>query len=304
MLGGAGDQGRDIIGWKDEVGVATRRWDNYQCKHYAQKITPSDFWLELGKLCYFTFIGEFTPPDQYFIVSPRGVGTKLKGLLAKPNELKSKLIENWDEKCKNAITDVGPIELVGQLKIHIDGFDFGIFKEVSPLDIIDQHRDSCPTHILIFGGELKERPAPSPAPVTIAASEARYVQQLYEVYSEELGSPVTSPSQFTSELRIHNHFNHSRKCFYSAESLKEFARDARPGRDHFQDLADQIHDGVQPTLYLSHSSSFVRLTKVCETAMSLQITSNILTTDLKPTDRTGICHQLANVDRINWTNND
>jgi hypothetical protein len=304
ILGGAGDQGRDVIGWKDSAGVNPRRWDNYQCKHYAQKITPTDFWLELGKLCYYTFLREFTAPDNYYIVSPCGVGTKLNNLLAKPEDLKKGLIANWDAKCKTSITETGPVDLAGDLRTHIETFDFSIFREIPPLEILDQHRAACPTHALIFGGELKQRPAPLVPPSLISPSETRYVQQLYSVYSEHLGSAVTHPTHLASDKLLERHFHHSRKCFYCAESLKEFARDNLPGHDHFLDLAEQIHDGILPTLYDQHPTSFSRLTKVCETALSLQITSNILTNDLKPSDRTGICHQLANEDRVNWTIND
>lgn len=44
-LGGAGDQGRDVIGIADDGS-----WDNYQCKHYAQPLAPSQVWTEIGKL--------------------------------------------------------------------------------------------------------------------------------------------------------------------------------------------------------------------------------------------------------------
>ena len=52
-------------------------WDNFQCKHYDHPLAPSDIWLELGKLCYFTHLGEYSIPRQYYFVAPRGVGTKL-----------------------------------------------------------------------------------------------------------------------------------------------------------------------------------------------------------------------------------
>ncbi|MDK9719520.1 MAG: hypothetical protein OEL57_16685, partial [Trichlorobacter sp.] len=59
--GGAGDMGRDV------VALATSKknvelWDNYQCKHYDHPLWPSDIWIELGKLVYYTFTGEFSYP--------------------------------------------------------------------------------------------------------------------------------------------------------------------------------------------------------------------------------------------------
>lgn len=49
--GGAGDMGRDIVATcvnpKDG-------WDYYQCKHYKNPLHPSDIWVEIGKLVYYS----------------------------------------------------------------------------------------------------------------------------------------------------------------------------------------------------------------------------------------------------------
>lgn len=45
--GGVGDMGRDIVA----VSVDDHEiWDNYQCKHYAGPLQPSQVWIEFGKL--------------------------------------------------------------------------------------------------------------------------------------------------------------------------------------------------------------------------------------------------------------
>ena len=81
-LGGSGDKGRDVVAYvNDEV------WDNYQCKHYKDPLTPYDIWVEIGKLCYYTHIGDFTVPRKYYFVSPCGVGTKLWDLLKNKKNL-------------------------------------------------------------------------------------------------------------------------------------------------------------------------------------------------------------------------
>jgi hypothetical protein len=40
---GAGDKGRDIIGYVESVNSGGT-WDNYQCKHYDHALYPSDIW--------------------------------------------------------------------------------------------------------------------------------------------------------------------------------------------------------------------------------------------------------------------
>ncbi|MEL0169975.1 MAG: hypothetical protein VW877_17845 [Pseudomonadaceae bacterium] len=61
--GGGGDMGRDVIAY-----TATG-WSNYQCKHYKEKLSVEDAVLEIGKICYYTYIGEYPLPERYFFVT-------------------------------------------------------------------------------------------------------------------------------------------------------------------------------------------------------------------------------------------
>lgn len=106
-LGGAGDKGRDVVAQVNDTGV----WDNYQCKHYDHPLTPTDIWAEIGKLVYYTSIGDFTCPRHYYFIAPQGIGTKLSTLLQKPKDLVDGLIENWDNYCKKKITKNCDIKL-------------------------------------------------------------------------------------------------------------------------------------------------------------------------------------------------
>src|SRR4051794_22844634 len=63
-LGGAGDKGRDVVGYTGLPG-SNPPWDNYQCKHYAKPLQPSEIWIELGKMCYYSWKGDFSPPRKY-----------------------------------------------------------------------------------------------------------------------------------------------------------------------------------------------------------------------------------------------
>ncbi|MCY4653132.1 MAG: hypothetical protein OXC95_08210 [Dehalococcoidia bacterium] len=99
--GGSGDMGRDIVAICSD---AKDGWDNYQCKHYQHALAPSDVWIELGKLVYYTYIEEYTYPRKYHFVAPQGAGTKLANLLRRPADLRAGLIDSWDDKCRTRIT--------------------------------------------------------------------------------------------------------------------------------------------------------------------------------------------------------
>src|SRR5436853_2846523 len=73
---GANDRGVDVAWFVDDellLGV----WDNFQCKHYAAGVMPSDAWPEIGKILWHSFNGHYAPPRSYFFVAPRGTGTTL-----------------------------------------------------------------------------------------------------------------------------------------------------------------------------------------------------------------------------------
>ena len=62
---------------------------------------PSDIWLELGKLVYYSYHGEFTVPRAYMFVAPQGAGSTLSKLFERPDELRTELIEKWEVKCRH-----------------------------------------------------------------------------------------------------------------------------------------------------------------------------------------------------------
>ena len=92
-FGGSGDLGVDIAGFVSERGFQAV-WDNYQCKRYDHPLRPSDIWVELGKIIYYSFKKEYLPPRRHFFVASQGIGTSLEQLLNKPDTLKAKTRES------------------------------------------------------------------------------------------------------------------------------------------------------------------------------------------------------------------
>src|ERR1700685_2450078 len=84
---GAGDMGIDVLGILD-VDDLFSPWDNFQCKHYDHPLRPSEILVELGKIVYYTWRGDYTTPRAYFFCAPRDVGSTLAKLLRNPAALK------------------------------------------------------------------------------------------------------------------------------------------------------------------------------------------------------------------------
>src|SRR5258708_18362646 len=69
---GAGDMGLDILCFSSDE-LFDGPWDNIQCKRYACELKPSQIWVELGKIIYYSFIGEYTAPANYYFAASKGV---------------------------------------------------------------------------------------------------------------------------------------------------------------------------------------------------------------------------------------
>lgn len=182
---GAGDMGRDIVAFVSDKKF-DGPWDNYQCKRYALQLAPADIWVEIGKIIYYTFKGEFPPPTNYYFAASKGVGLKLKRLLADPDKLRQGLIDNWDEHCKEGITETAEISLDGALLAYLNKFNFAIFKHKTVMELVSGHAKTI-FHARRFGtATFPERPPVEAPPNTIQQKESRYVEQLFEMYSEKL----------------------------------------------------------------------------------------------------------------------
>ena len=202
---GAGDKGRDVVGFLS-VPVSSSVWDNYQCKRYNRPLNPSDIWIELGKLCYFTFVGDYSIPRKYRFVAPNDVGPKLKDLLLKPNELRKDLIANWAEHCAENITDTQSIPLASKLLEHVNQFDFSIVGYSPLVEVIEQHMKTR-FWATRFRFTPPPRPVPPEPPAQPAPHEARYVQQLLDAYGDAEKRTIPNLSELEKIPRYHEHLN-------------------------------------------------------------------------------------------------
>jgi len=293
--GGAGDMGRDVIAIsKDDVAI----WDNYQCKHYKNALTPGNIWVELGKLSFYTQRGDYSYPRSYLFVAPQGAGTSLSNLLKNPVKLRTQLKANWDSHCRSGITSTATVELDANLVAYIDSLDFSIFAAIPPLRIIDGHAKTR-WHAARFGGGLPARPPIDTLPAEPTDHEANYVRRLLDAYADHLKCPVTCAADIASETNVLEHFGDSRREFYSAESLRTFSRDTLPPGE-FERLQEEIHSGIKDEIRADHSDGYRRVVSVVKAARSLSLSGHPLHSRISVRDHGGVCHQLANDGKVKW----
>ncbi|UTW59510.1 hypothetical protein KFE96_04185 [Kordiimonas sp. SCSIO 12603] len=300
---GAGDQGLDVVGFIESTQFSDG-WDNYQCKFYDHPLTPSDVWVEFGKIIYFSYQGSYPPPRKYYFVAPKQVGTKLGRLLANSQKLKDSLQENWKKYCESDITSTMKVKLEGDLLAYFDNFDFTIFDTVSLVEMIEQHV-STPFHVTRFGGGLGPRPAPEIPPKDTISLDHRYVRQLLSVYAQSIGEPQRSVdlSLLDKDPGIKKKFQRQRERFYHAESLRNFSRDTVPP-GVFEELQNDIFDGVVDVCESQYETDIDRLATTLTQAAKVSVEASPLASVTRVRDKQGMCHQLVNDEKLDWSNED
>lgn len=299
-IGGAGDKGRDIIGYYKDGTV-----DYYQCKHYNSGLSPTNYYLELGKLCYYTYKKEIPVPKQYFIIASNDIGSSLQDLIDNPVQLMSKLKENWDTYCKSKITKTKEVILNKDLIDYIDSFDFTIIKTYPIAQIVNEYLDTVYGTIR-FGGRKVNMPKTENPPDKIESDEMPYIAALLEAYSEELNIKIDSLKSLEAHIFYFKHLIRQRKDYYSAETIRRFVRDTFTDSQQFDVLKDEIYNGIIDIHEQQYDSGYKRLVEDLKQATVTNTSKSLLDSRIHcigNRERKGICHMLVNDNRLRWVNN-
>jgi len=294
-MGGANDKGIDVICYYPNGNI-----DIYQCKKYQSAITPTDFYLELGKLIYYSFNNFYCIPNNYYIVSPKGIGPKLAYLM-NDNKLAQALIENWDQYCKSQITKTNDIELNEELKTYINNFNFKIISELDIKNVIAEFKD-CKYFSYFFGLKLLKKPELKEIPKDIQNCETNYVRKLFDAYGSVNHNEIKNKDNLNYNHK--KHFEYQRTCFYSAESLRVFTEKSFYNNDPYIELRDQIIIPVDSKILIkNYQNGLEKLEDAIFIATSITIKNNPLQNITTQIDQLGILHQRANdEDSFRWVN--
>lgn len=295
-FGGAGDRGADVAAFKTDRGFEGP-WDCFQGKHYSSTLGFSDAGPEMLKVFRSVDAGHWSMPDTYQFLAPRGCGTQLNQLLSQPTNLETRFLEELQDLDKPLGKGLSADALTAIVALA-SNTDFSMFKSVELLDAIALHR-TTPYHVERFGTPLADRPAHELPPAGVGPRETRYVDQLLEVYNERHPTEDIRIDNVGARSDVGEHFRRQREAFYKAESLRVYARDSVPPGT-FDRLQDDIHAGVVDVADDNHPDGWTRLTRVLSQVVNLPLNHHTLIQVSDLEDRKGICHQLANGDRVTW----
>ncbi len=301
---GSGDLGLDVVAFTAKEGFA-KPWDSFQCKRYDHALRPGDVYGEIGKIIYHSF--QRTPPfnqacrvpQRHVFVSPFGVGIALGRLLKDPERFKEDVRAKWESRCVPSIGTGITAPLKGALLAYFDAFDFSIFEDRTAVELVEEHAQTG-FHAARFGGGLPPRGQPDAPPPEPTEAESLYLRKLLDAYGDHLGQTLTAREELISHPDLEKHYHRQRVLFYSAESLRNFARDRTPPRT-FDSLQDDIYHGVIDICEAAFVDALERLRTTVSTAGQLDVSGNALAGVTRVADKQGVCHQLANDDRLTWT---
>ena len=299
-LAGAGDMGRDIVAYitDPKSNPHDYEWDCYQCKHYDHPLRPSDIWVEFGKIIYYTHKKEYPIPKKYYFIAPQGIGTSLNKLLQDTSILKDELNKNWDKYCKEKITQTEHILIDGDFLNYFESFDFSIFNSIEPKTIINEYKDH-ENYLTTFGGVLPPRPA---VQVPDEIEDLKYVDQLVKSYNTNSSNEILNIEDIASS-KYQEHFEDARKSFYKAEELRMLNRDSLPD-GIFKNLKENIYDGVSSKSREEFDDGYKKVLAVESEAVKIPIESNPLKDVCQTIDKKGLCHHLANDEKLIWVEED
>jgi hypothetical protein len=295
-FGGAGDLGRDVVGF-----ISKNRhegdWHNYQCKQYKTSLPTDKSILEVGKILYYAFKWEFTAPEKYIFVAPKGANRNLEKLIYNPSNFKNALLQNWDKYCGNSCIIANQnISLTKDLKDFIEAYDFS---KISLMNLDSILLDKHINPVLFHWFSADPGPAPKgKTPENIDDNEIPYITKLFEAYSERDGRKYDSLEDLKENSNHLPHFGRQRVRFFDADAFKRFYRD-NTDEQIISAFEDDIYHGVVDISEGEHKDALCCMDAVM--SMSANISpSGLLNKHARVTVKQGVCHHLVNEDKLKW----
>ncbi|UEM21678.1 hypothetical protein JL100_002590 [Skermanella mucosa] len=291
---GAGDRGRDVVGYRTK-NRHEGQWDNYQCKQYKGTVSTAIGMAELGKILYYSFLGEFTRPEKYFFVAPRGVNRNLRTFISNPSKFKQELLDKWDEYCAKKIIDNKTIDLTSELRKFIEEWDFSSVKSIAVDDIL---ADPASKPVLKEWFDVDPGPAPiGVAPDDIAEHELPYVQELLDAYGEREGCVIDKDGAI-AHAEHGPHLRMQRERFFDADSFSRFYRDNTMQAD-IDILRRDLLFGIAEVHGAKYADTLRRVDAVMMQAGVVQ-PSGTLARHARVPVRQGLCHHFVNEGTLKW----
>lgn len=294
ILGGTNDRGADVVAFMSDQRL-NGVWHCYQCKHYAADLTLDDALPEMIKPFVATLETSRTLPARYTFVAPR-IHPRLKDMVLTPAELKKRFLAYLAGRTK-PVAALSP-QTRAAVRELAERTDFSMFWTVNLDEVLEVYSRSP-----LFASRFNLPPTGEPRkllpPPVPQVNEARYLQQLLDVYQERFGADIETVQDAFEHPSSGQHLGRQRVAFFDAESLRMYARESVPG-DTYKELQEDVLTNLVEVADIDYPSGWDRLQQVLQASGQLNPTGSPLLNHFRNSQRKGMCHQLANDDKLTW----
>ncbi|MFD3627315.1 ABC-three component system protein [Streptomyces sp. NPDC058698] len=294
--GGSGDHGIDVAGHLSRERLEGQ-WHNYQCKRYAAAVAWATAAQEMRKMFVAAAAKEFTVPTRYVFVAPR-ISRSLPRLFAKPTDCRAKFLQELSTTRDKLVTAL-TAEQRRAVEELVAATDFAMFECIDLDEMLELHKTTPHWADRFPYAPFEQGPQELVPPPQHSEDETRYVQHLLAVYRERYPHAIDGLEHVPDVQEADDHLKRQRVAFYAAEALRVFARDAtKPA--YFERVKQDVYDIVVEVAARSYPDGWERHGAVMEAAGNVQLTPTALVSFVEPKARKGVCHHLANEDRLTW----
>jgi len=201
-----------------------------------------------------------------------------------------------------------------RLSIAIEENDFSVFLSIAlvlaltsfPNKTQQKSDDELELELANKSTLERESPLRKTIPSEIQENENLYITAIVDAISEK-DRHSYSLDELKNDQKYGKKLERHRNEFYSAEYVRRQSREIfDENEDPFDELQDELMDGIYYTVNKDYNDGYERLTSSLEQAAQVSIESNPL---IKETDvvsmkaKQGLCHTLVNDKKLDgWTN--
>ena len=230
----------------------------------------------------------------------------VRELVEEAENLDDSLRNNWLEECDNGE--------YGAFLAHVFLYAVPQANDLSKIDeeivapMLDEEDEK---EISMFEALVAKhsKPEPDTPPLEIAEKEIPYAKQLLLAYADAEHVSCIDRSDLEAipkYSRYKSNFERSRRDFYSAEKLRESAKDLLKlnEKDGFDLVKNEVYDGVVDEWDLYGSSDgYTRMLHVMSKASDINLSANTkrrLLEWIGNAEKKGICHILVGENKLWW----
>lgn len=157
--------------------------------------------------------------------------------------------------------------------------------------------------------DLVDITLPKPTvPEKIVKSENVYVSALMSVYGQKHHMKSFTRETLRQFPKDYNNFEEHRRCYFAAELVRHEVQDINDGED-FNELEDEIQDGIREVYDGHYLNGEMRLTEVMKKVVDIRLEGCRLGLQtpllIKNCVRKGVCHSLVNEGKLlGWVRDD